>query len=230
MKKSISKGISKLKLLSPKHKTRASSKTEIDDLSHNSDFDNHNSDSSDTDSDTSIQTICDASGSDGSRSDRPTDQDSRLQRIEDIVVNITPTLQKEIQKLRSSQEKKFSKIKKSLTTIEHDVQAVQTENIALKAANQRLTNRLNSLEAYSRRSNLIIHNVPEDMAPLINTTRRILTAMGIDNPDKISFEAIHRIGSANRQTQNHYSWHCLIDMTEIASGLPSVISKVLITD
>ena len=45
--------------------------------------------------------------------------------------------------------------------------------------------------------NLLIHNVPEDQAPVMNTVRRILSEMGIIDANLIMIDVAHRLGQAS---------------------------------
>jgi ribA/ribD-fused uncharacterized protein len=189
----------RLKLFSPRHKTRASSKSLEDTFtSVINELDSDSDTVSEDASCTAHSTYESHSPNVNERSDTPDDIDSRLKRIENIVLSITPTLRNEIQSLKASQKKKLNNIKDSLIQVEKDLMSTKDENAKLKADNALLHDRINSQEAYSRRNNLILHNVPEDQAPLKITVCRILSNMGITNVDTISFEAIHRIGRYTR--------------------------------
>ena len=183
-------------MLSPKHKTRGSIKHPEPTITTVKNLDETDSDSDSTfegSASSSASSLCAMSAA-NSPGDTHDDMDSRLRRIEKIVIGITPNIRSEIQKLKHSQKKKLDKIKASFTQFENDLAATKNENKMLAADNVILHDQLNSLEAHSRRNNLILRNVPEDQAPLKLTLCKILTNMGITKPEAIPFEAIHRIG------------------------------------
>ena len=97
-------------------------------------------------------------------------------------------IQDNLEEIKENQQAKFCLIIDTVDDMENELHAVKDENSVLN-------DRLNKLEAYSRRNNLLLFNVPEDEAPQINKLKRILSGqMSIDNVDNIFFENVHRLG------------------------------------
>ena len=125
----------------------------------------------------------------------PSRMDSgRIANIEQMLKQLMPTvsmvqkIQDNLEEIKENQQAKFRLIIDTVDDMENELRAVKDENSVLN-------DRLNKLEAYSRRNNLLLFNVPEDEAPQINKVKRILSGqMSIDNVDNIFFENVHRLG------------------------------------
>ena len=61
--------------------------------------------------------------------------DDRLDRLETMIQDITPSFKKEIHDLRESQNKQFGRITDNVKAIEQDLQSVKHENSHLKEQN-----------------------------------------------------------------------------------------------
>ena len=84
-----------------------------------------------------------------------------------------------------------------------EINALESEVVKLKYVNQKLlvssnlvTDRINKLECYSRRNNLLLHvyHVVESQAPLRKTIDDVFGKMGIDNPQTMAIKGLHRVG------------------------------------
>ena len=82
----------------------------------------------------------------------------------------------------------------SITSMGNELAQVKSDNKKLQVANHEQTDRINKLEANSRGNNLIFHNVQENEAPLLNTTHKVLTNMGVSDPQSIHIDGIHGLG------------------------------------
>ena len=137
---------------------------------------------------------------------RSTSDSEKLNGIMDILRDIQPTIKsmkEDIEEVKSQlktvtteQNSKISKVSDEISVLREEVKDVISVNHKLEAKNCDLSDRINRLESYSRRSNLIFSNVEEDQAPIINTVRNIMTKMGVTNPNDIVFDDIHRLGAA----------------------------------
>ena len=68
------------------------------------------------------------------------------------------------------------------------------ENRNLRNQNKQLSDRLDRLESYSRRHNLIFFNVEENSLDPEMKVRRILQSMGIADANDVVFDDLHRLG------------------------------------
>ena len=74
----------------------------------------------------------------------------------------------------------------------------EADNKQLHKYTKVLSDRVNQLECYSRRSNLIFFNIEEDEQPLSPKVRSIVSKMVGPNTDKMTFQAVHRLGKPNK--------------------------------
>ncbi len=107
---------------------------------------------------------------------------SRLVKMESILESIAPTIQQSIQALQTSQDKKLTTIAENVGKVTDEVKLLKQENIILKAENTTLTERVDALEAYSRKNGLLIKHVPvTEQVPLKISVTTILTNMQVPN-------------------------------------------------
>ena len=124
--------------------------------------------------------------------DKPT-LEYRLARMDIILTSIVPTLRKEIRDMGTEQDRRYTTLSSNITEVETKVNVLQRENAQLRSTNDNLFDRMNSLEAYSRKNNILFHRVPEDNSPIMVTISKVIQIMGID-AIAIPFDAIHRTG------------------------------------
>jgi ribA/ribD-fused uncharacterized protein len=125
----------------------------------------------------------------------------RMFNIEKMLKTLVPTvnqIQADIGDIKTGQSEQINAITHRVSILENDLQQVKAENFQLKSEFQNLNDRMNKLECYSRRNNLLLLNVPEDQAPLSTTLCKILNKMGIPDPESIVIDDIHRIGAPGR--------------------------------
>ena len=123
---------------------------------------------------------------------KPTLED-RLARMDIILTSIVPTLCKEIRDMGTEQDRRYTTLSSNITEVETKVNVLQRENTQLRSTNDNLFDRMNLLEAYSRKNNILFHRVPEDNSPIMVTISKVIQIMGID-ATAIPFDAIHRTG------------------------------------
>ncbi len=97
--------------------------------------------------------------------------EERLDHIDSIVTRLLPiipamsslvTIQSSIDEINTNIKAERLESDKQIGQLKRDMTTLQTQNNKLAANNESLRDKFNRLEAYSRRNNLIIYNVPED--------------------------------------------------------------------
>ena len=130
----------------------------------------------------------------------PIELGQRMMRIEELLECLVPSvqqIQEDVLELKTGQNQQISVLTQQVSTLEDDLKSVKNENLQLKQAYTSLNDRINKLESYSRRKNLLLFNVPESQAPLINTVRRIISdTMKVTDSDSIILEDIRRLGAS----------------------------------
>jgi cell division protein FtsB len=110
-------------------------------------------------------------------------------------LKIVMSVQKDVQVVKSEQQKQMQTLTKKVVKMEHELKSVKTENQRLSIANDLLCDKINRLESYSRRNNILIQNVPEDDKPLLETINNFLThSLKLTDVNTIMFEDYHRLG------------------------------------
>ena len=128
--------------------------------------------------------------------------DARLKRMEDTIGSIVPSIRQDIHELKEAQEQKFEIITDNVNKIKQELHSVKSENSRLKTHNDELSARMDRLEAYSRKNNLILYNVPEETGSATQTVLNILSKdLGIDDATDIQFEAVHYL-RANKSSSS----------------------------
>lgn len=140
-----------------------------------------------------------------SDSHEPTSSDARLRNIESLLGNLVPTIvsiKADVSEIKEHQSP-IDLIDQKVDSMKSELDQVIASNKHLADQNRILKDRVIRLESYSRRNNLIFYNVPEDTAPVINTIRRILKEMGLNDTDNMLIDDAHRLGGlATRPTLN----------------------------
>ena len=88
-------------------------------------------------------------------------------------------------------------VREKCCDLENKLSVVSSDNKNLQMCNNMLRDKLNTLELYSRRQNLIFHNIKESQTPLTSVVQTVLTNMGIRDAMNIDIDDIHRIGPKN---------------------------------
>lgn len=86
----------------------------------------------------------------------------------------------------------------------HDrMSSLEDQNQSLRHQVQELSSRINSLENYSRRSNLVFDGIEEteneSPAALLGKVHNVLKSMNVSNSSAIRFERVHRLRSTKSQ-------------------------------
>jgi ribA/ribD-fused uncharacterized protein len=139
-------------------------------------------------------------------------ESGQLSEITVMLKNLVPNIEKitlemsevksELRELKATQSNQIEVMSQTITSVSNELAEVKTLNTKLQFANRNLTDRVNRLEAYSRRNNLIFHNIPEDQAPLITTIHKVLTNMKVSDVQSIHIDDIHRLGPKPSTTRS----------------------------
>ncbi|KAK2146727.1 hypothetical protein LSH36_587g00000 [Paralvinella palmiformis] len=115
----------------------------------------------------------------------------------DVLISKVLAINTDTSKIIENQLQQMQTLTVNVNTISIDVENLKLENTVLKVANVKLTDKIVSLECYSRLNNLILHNVPEEQgsSTVMATVTNILTeTMMILNVSCMLFDDVHRQG------------------------------------
>ncbi len=93
------------------------------------------------------------------------------------------------------------RVASKVMTLETEMKSVKSVNETLIKDNKSLREKIIDLEAYSRRNNLILKNVPESPTPVRTILTDIIKKMGMTDVEKILIDDLH-IGKVH-QTNPH---------------------------
>ena len=134
--------------------------------------------------------------------------DDKLSLITEMLMRLEPDIafiktnieevRSEMHSMREDQNTKIVAVANELRVTRNDVAHLEAENKQLHKYTKVLTDKVNQLECYSRRTNLIFFNIEEDEQPLSPKVRSILSKMGVPGTDKMIFQAVHRLGKPNK--------------------------------
>ena len=134
--------------------------------------------------------------------------DDKLSLITEMLMRLEPDIafiktnieevRSEMHSMREDQNTKIVAVANELRVTRNDVAHLEAENKQLHKYTKVLTDKVNQLECYSRRTNLIFFNIEEDEQPLSPKVRSILSKMGVHGTDKMIFQAVHRLGKPNK--------------------------------
>ena len=128
----------------------------------------------------------------------------KLSRITALFERLVPdveSIKHDVKTVKADIEKLTADTNDIVQGMATEINALKSEVVKLKYVNQKLivssnlvTDRINKLECYSRRNNLLLYHVEESQAPLRKTIDDVFGKMGIDNPQTMAIEGLHRVG------------------------------------
>jgi hypothetical protein len=123
--------------------------------------------------------------------------DGSMEAKMDFLISKVLAINTDTSNIIENQLQQMQTLTGNVNNISLDVANMKLENTALKVANATLTEKLISLECYSRLNNLILRNVPEEQGSttVMATVTKILTdTMKIANVSSMLFDDVHRKG------------------------------------
>ncbi len=117
-----------------------------------------------------------------------------IQRMMKQLLPKISLMEQDIKSIKQQQDEALN-IKWKVTTIEQDMVAMKSTNESLTKENKLIKEKLLGYEAYSRRNNLRLRNVPEGPTPLMTTLTDIFKMMELTDINKIMIDDLHRKGA-----------------------------------